>query len=126
MGHDADNVRQFDEYLWPLTGEPWWVDWAALTEELQIRQRVAEIMTHVRETHLQPRLRRLGTSPPLARVTAVTQSVIAGPQEGPVWAQTLKAPVPGALRDEWAQLTERLRVLEQQRTRSHAPPTATR
>ena len=100
-----------DEYLWPLTGDATLVDWRALTAELQIRERLAEISAHVREVHVQPRLARLGRLAPAARLE-VTRSIIDGPAEGPPWAQTLKDPVPRALRDEWAALSQQLRELQ--------------
>jgi hypothetical protein len=103
---------EIDEYLWPLTGATAAVDWASLVDELRIRERLAEILAHVRETHLEPRLRRVGvpsSAPALAQ--ALTENIIAGPEGGPPWAQTLKEPVPRALREEWCQLAARLQAL---------------
>jgi hypothetical protein len=99
---------EIDEYLWPLTGETAAVDWASLLDELRIRERLAEIMAHVRETHLERRLRRVGVP---SSAPALTQNIIAGPEGGPPWAQTLKEPVPRALREEWSQLATRLQAL---------------
>ncbi len=113
MQSDEDRLEtEIDEYLWPLTGDLSPINWEYLSEELHIRERLAEIMMHVREMHLTPRLRRL--EPRLASTVtqAVAQAIIAGPENGPPWAQTLKDPVPRALRDEWKQLTQRLREIE--------------
>ncbi len=109
---------EVDEYLWPLTGELSSIDWQLLTEELHIRERLAEIRAHVHETHVHSRLRRLGTHAGSAVRQAVTQTIIAGPEDGAPWAQTLKEPVPRALRAEWDQLAERLRVIAENRYRS--------
>jgi hypothetical protein len=106
---------QVDEYLWPLNGSVAPIDWAALVEELRIRQRLTEIMAHVRQTHLRPRLARLGERVFPALTRGITEGIIAGPENGPPWAQTLREPVPRALREEWDQLTTRLQAL-----RSHA------
>lgn len=111
MSRDSE-THEIDEYLWPLTGDVSVVDWDALTEGLQIRQRLGEILMHVRTTHVRPRLQRLGARPAMHVVQAATQAVIAGPQDGPPWEQRLQEPVPRALRDEWEQLTQRLRQLD--------------
>jgi len=112
MGQDEYRTdTEVDEYLWPLTGDVSSVDWESITEELHIRQRLAEIMAHVRETHLQPRLRRLGARANSADSRSITESIIAGPGDGPPWAQTLKEPVPRALREQWNELVQRLREL---------------
>jgi hypothetical protein len=105
---DETREIQIDEYMWPLTGEATPFDWTALTEELQIRTRLGAILAHVRDTHIAPRVRRLGPSPSRDRIRAVEESIIAGPAAGPVWVQTLREPVPRALRDEWRALTQRL------------------
>jgi hypothetical protein len=102
---------EIDEYLWPLTGDMSPIDWPSLTEELQIRERLAEISAHVREAHVRPRLARLGVRVTSALTEAVAQGIVAGPEDGPPWAQTLREPVPRALRDEWSRLTSRLREL---------------
>jgi len=111
---DAD----IDEYLWPLTGALGAIDWSALTEELRIRKRLAEIAAHVRERHIAPRLRRCGPQPSPARVQAINESILMGPNEGPPWEITLKDPVPRALREEWHHLAEGLRGLEAQKRRA--------
>jgi len=112
MRSDDDRIEMgVDEYLWPLTGDLSPIDWEYLSEELHIRERLAEIMTHVREMHLMPRLRRLGPRVTSSMVQSVAQAVIAGPEAGPPWAQSLKEPVPRALRDEWNQLAQRLREI---------------
>jgi len=102
---------EIDEYLWPLTGDMSQVDWTALTEELRIRARLGEIMGHVRERHVQPRIRRLGQRTSQAAIDALTARVIAGPADGPPWLQTLHEPVPRALREEWSDLARRLHEL---------------
>ncbi len=103
---------EMDQYLWPLTGESAAIDWESLVEELRIRERLGEILAHVRATHLGPRLRRLRVSTVTpALMQAITESVIAGPHNGPPWAQILKEPVPRALREEWNELAARLRDL---------------
>jgi hypothetical protein len=99
---------EVDEYLWPLTGDTSSVRWESITEELHIRQRLAEILAHVREAHVQPRLRHLGARTNSAHIRSITESIIAGPGDGPPWAQTLKEPVPRALREEWNELAQRL------------------
>jgi hypothetical protein len=119
-----DQHDTVDEYLWPLTGETWPVDWQVLTEELEIRRRLAEILTHVQQLHLEPRLRRLGARASLNARLAATQSVIDGPVEGPVWDQELTAAVPQALREEWKQLGQRLREIDSRRYHRPAPGTA--
>ena len=111
-----------DEYLWPLTGEVTPIDWDALTAELQIRERLAEIIAHVREMHVQPRLARLGARRDPIMVREITCSVINGPAEGPMWLQTLQEPVPRALREEWARLTKQLRELYTDDRRAAATP----
>lgn len=100
-----------DEYMWPLTGAPTPFNWQALSEELEIRTRLGEILAHVRNMHIAPRLRRLGPRPSPDRIRAAEESVISGPVDGPVWIQTLHEPVPRALRDEWRALTQRLSVI---------------
>jgi hypothetical protein len=113
-----DDQPEVDEYLWPLTGELSPINWEALAEELRIRERLAEIMAHVRTTHVRPRLRRVGPRVSAAAAQALTEAVIAGPSEGPPWLQTLKEPVPRVLREEWSALTHRLCALEHRRSRS--------
>ena len=108
-----------DEYLWPLTGNMAAVDWSALAEELQIRERLAAIKAHVYEMHVRPRLARLHLRRTPAETREVTGRIIEGPPEGPLWEQTLKDPVPRALREEWSALTQRLREL-------HGAPVARR
>ena len=110
---------EVDEYLWPLTGDASSVHWECIAEELHIRQRLAEILAHVRETHVQPRLRRFGTRVNSAHIRSITESVIAGPGDGPPWAQTLKEPVPRALREEWNELAQRLGELNGIEGRRH-------
>ena len=106
---------EIDEYLWPLTGEVSSMDWQPVVEELQIRQRLADIMAHVREMHVRPRLARLGPRASETMRCAVTESIIDGPEGGPPWTQTLREPVPRGLRDEWNQLAGRLCEIEQRR-----------
>lgn len=120
MREETERNEQFDEYLWPLSGEVSAIDWSSLAEELQIRERLSEIMAHVRAAHLTPRLRRLGVQPSATLVQATTQALIAGPVDGRPWEQTLKEPVPRALREEWTELAERLRRLNQERATSRA------
>jgi hypothetical protein len=109
MGRDAYCTdTEIDEHLWPLTGDTFSIHCESFTEELHIRQRLAEILAHVREAHIEPRLRRLGARASAAYVRNITESIIAGPGDGPPWAQTLKEPVPLALREEWNQLAQRL------------------
>lgn len=112
-----------DEYMWPLTGESTAFDWSALTEELELRARLGTILAHVRDMHIAPRLRRLGPRPSPDQIRAVEASVIAGPTAGPLWAQTLREPVPRALRDEWQELTHRLSTIV---ARGGRPPTRDR
>ena len=100
-----------DEYLWPLTGETDQIDWSSLTEELELRRRLAEIAAHVCAMHVQPRLTRWRGRLYPALTHAIRQGVIAGPEGGAPWEQTLKDPVPRALREEWTQLAQRLRAL---------------
>jgi hypothetical protein len=119
--NNEPRTPEVDEYLWPLTGELWPIDWSSLAEEIHIRERLAEIAAHVRDTHLRPRLRRLGPAPSAALVAAMTQSIVDGPADGPLWAQVLKDPVPRALREEWARLTQRLRAIDSQRHAGSAP-----
>jgi hypothetical protein len=109
MRTDDDQVEtEIDEYLWPLTGDLSPINWEHLSEEMHIRERLAEILAHVREMHVVPRQRQLG---PRVAPATIVQAVIAGPENGPPWEQTLKEPVPRALRDEWNQLAARLRTL---------------
>ena len=116
MGRDEYRTdTEIDEYLWPLSGETCSIEWESVTEELRIRQRLAEIMAHVMETHVRPRLPHLGARANAAFSRTMTQSVIEGPEDGPPWAQTLKEPVPRALREEWAKLAQRLRALNSSR-----------
>lgn len=116
MRRDDDRTEpEVDEYLWPLTGDLSPINWEALAEELHIRDRLAVIVTHVREVHLEPRLRRLGALASAGVTKAVTEAIIAGPEDGPPWAQTLRDPVPRALREEWNQLTRRLHELDRNR-----------
>ena len=112
---------EVDEYLWPLTGNLLSVDWHVLAEELEVRTRLREILAHVREMHVQPRVRRLGSGASKRDISAVTQAVIAGPDGGPPWAQTLKEPVPRALRQEWMALAERLRDIDTKRGQGRKP-----
>lgn len=100
---------EVDEYLWPLTGNLLSVDWQVLADELHVRTRLNEILAHVRELHVQPRVRRLGVGASVSAISAVTRAIIAGPDGGPPWTQTLKEPVPRALRQEWTKLAQRLR-----------------
>ena len=106
---------EVDEYLWPLTGDFLSVNWQLLAEELHIRTRLNEILAHVREVHIRPRLRVLGPCPSPHAIRATTQAIIAGPDDGPLWMQTLHHPVPRALREEWAMLAERLRDADHRR-----------
>jgi hypothetical protein len=115
--YDYLTDTEVDEYLWPLTGEMNSIHWESITEELHIRQRLAEILAQVREAHIQPRLRRLGAGVSSATNRSITESVIAGPGDGPAWVQTLKEPVPRALREEWNELALRLRELDGTRRR---------
>ncbi|MFQ5664871.1 MAG: hypothetical protein ACE5I7_00415 [Candidatus Binatia bacterium] len=117
MDGNFDQDAEFDEYLWPLNGEASGINLDLLSEELRIRQRLAEIMAHVRETHLQPRLRRWASRLTCETTKAVAQAIVAGPEEGPPWEQALGHPVPRALRDEWRQLASRLRALKADRRR---------
>jgi len=103
---------EIDEYMWPLSGDSTSFNWTALAEELEIRTRLGEILTHVRDTHIAPRLRRLGIRPSPDLVRSVEESIIAGPAGGPLWAQTLKEPVPRVLRHEWDELARRLSVIK--------------
>ena len=121
---------EVDEYLWPLTGDTSSIqwesitkEWESITEELHIRQRLAKIMAHVREAYIQPRLRRLGARTNSAYIRSITESIIAGPGDGPPWAQTLKEPVPRALREEWNELAQRLcEINRPQRRRRDTEP----
>src|SRR5260370_12317353 len=92
---------EVDEYLWPLTGSTAYVDWNALAEELRIRKRLGQITAHVHEMHVHPRLRRFGSRLSSTAIAEITAGVIVGPPDGPPWLQTLKEPVPRALREEW-------------------------
>ncbi len=115
MGRDEYRTdAEIDEYLWPLTGDTSCIHWESVAEELHIRQRLAEIMAHTRDTHVRPRLRSLGLRDGSASARSVTAGIIEGPENGPPWTQSLREPVPRALRDEWNQLAQRLRAL-------HAP-----
>jgi hypothetical protein len=116
----ADWPAEVDEYLWPLTGEAAPIDWTLLTEELRVRQRLLEIMAHVREMHIEPRVRRAGASPSTALGSAIAASIVAGRPDAPPWEQVLLAPVPRALRDEWAELAQRLRAIGVSRERRAA------
>lgn len=124
MGRDDYSTdTEVDEYLWPLTGDTFSIRWESITEELHIRQRLAEILAHVRETHIQPRLRHLGARANSAYSRSINESIIAGPGEGPPWAQTLKEPVPRALREEWNDLAQRLcEISRPQRRRRDTGP----
>jgi hypothetical protein len=102
---------EVDEYLWPLTGDPPSIQWELVTEELRIRQRLTEIVTHVRDMHVRPRVRQLSNRVAFTQSRSIVESIITGPEDGPPWAQSLKEPVPRALRDEWTRLTQRLREL---------------
>jgi hypothetical protein len=109
MGRDEYRTdTEVDEYLWPLTGNTSSIHWESITEELHIRKRLAEILAHVQETHIRPRLHRLGARANSAHSRSIAESIIAGPGDGPPWAQTLKEPVPRALREEWNELAQRL------------------
>ena len=99
---------EIDEYMWPLTGESAAFNWTVLAEEMEIRTRLGAILAHVRDMHIAPRVRRLGPRPSADLIRAVEESVIAGPAAGPLWARTLREPVPRVLRDEWHELTRRL------------------
>ena len=106
---------EIDEYLWPLVGETSAsVDWSLLAEELQIRQRLVEIMAHVHTTHVMPRLRRAEVRS-TAQHRGIVESVIAGSPDAPPWEQMLRAPVPRALRDEFRELAQRLRAIGRRR-----------
>ncbi len=118
MGRDDYRTEpEIDEYLWPLTGEISSIHWESVTEELHIRQRLAEIMAHVNDMHVQPRLRQLGARASLAFSRSIRQSIIEGPEDGPPWAQALKEPVPRTLREEWTALALRLQQLNSSRRR---------
>ncbi len=118
MRKDTERIdAEVDEYLWPLTGTVTQVDWSSLAEELHIRERLAEIMTHVNDMHLQPRIRQLGVRSSTERVRAATEAILAGPPSGPPWAQRLREPVPRALREEWDELARRLFALNRARSR---------
>ena len=99
------------DFVWPLTGELAHIDWEALTEEIRIRDRLAEIVAHVQTTHVVPRVRRIHPHAPAALAQAIRQEIIAGPDDAPLWAQRLREPVPRRLREEWAALVARLREL---------------
>ena len=121
-GTDADHEEAaVDEYLWPLTGETDQIDWSSLTEELEIRRRLAEIAAHVCMVHVRPRLARWRGQMYPALTQAIRQGVIAGPEDGAPWEQTLKEPVPRALREEWAELARRLWVLRLPHAAAGAP-----
>ena len=106
---------EVDEYLWPLNGDMnsiHLIHWEYITEELHIRRRLTDILAHVREAYVQPRLRRLGAGANSATNRSIPESVIAGPGDGPPWAQTLREPVPRELREEWNELAQRLQELD--------------
>ncbi|MBI4515739.1 MAG: hypothetical protein HY699_07980 [Deltaproteobacteria bacterium] len=105
----AAQAHNFDEYLWPLVDEVWPMDWDRLTAEHRLRLRLREILAHVQETHVAPRLRRLGAAATVAAAAHITQQVISGPPQGEYWERTLHGPVPRALCDEWAELAGQLR-----------------
>ncbi len=112
MGRDEYRTdTEVDEYLWPLTGDTSSIHWESVAEELHIRQRLAEILAHTRDTHVRPRLRSLGVREGSSSGRTLAASIIAGPEDGPPWTQSLHHPVPRALRDEWDQLAQRLRDL---------------
>ena len=116
MGRDEYRTdTEIDEYLWPLTGDACSIQWEYVTEELQIRQRLAAIMAHVMETHVRPRVRHLGARASSTYSRSIEQSLIEGPEDGPPWTRTLKEPIPRALREEWAELAERLQLLNSSR-----------
>lgn len=114
---------EVDEYLWPLTGDFSAINWQALSEELRIRERLAEILAHVRAMHVEPRLRRSGPRPSAALLRALTEGIVDGPESAPPWQQQLKGSVPRALREEWTRLAQELREVEERRSR---PPAADR
>lgn len=113
---------RIDEYLWPLTGDESAVDWEALAEELRLRNRLAEILSLVRERHVEPRLRRL-TPGAYANTFArtLTAAVVVGPVGAPPWEQALADPVPQRLRDEWTYLAHSLRTLALRRNGRRQP-----
>jgi len=117
--HANEAYLEIDDCLWPLTGVAGSISWQALVENLRIRARLEEIRAHVREMHVGPQLRRLGrrASPEVMR--AVTESLIAGPLDGPPWLQTLRDPIPRALCEEWKQLTQRLQEIETRHKGQH-------
>jgi len=104
-------ATEFDEFLWPLTDVTWPVSWKRVAEQHRLRQRLDEILAHVQETHVAPRLRRLGTQTSPTALALVAQRVISGPADGPYWERTLHEPVPRTLREEWLTLTAELRAL---------------
>ncbi|MBI1816562.1 MAG: hypothetical protein HYR72_16405 [Deltaproteobacteria bacterium] len=103
--------EDFDEFLWPLTNATWPVNWTRLAEEHRLRRRLQEILAHVHETHVAPRLSRLGHAASADAIAQITQSVIAGPIDGNLWERSLRDLVPRALRDEWQALCTELRGL---------------
>jgi hypothetical protein len=120
-GEDTSEM-QVDEYLWPLTGELTPVDWVSLAEELRMRERLAEIMAHVRAMHIEPTLRQLGAQGSAVRRRVAGEAVIAGPLDGAPWERTLRGSVPRALREEWDQLAQRLREFERRRNAPRRSP----
>ena len=117
MGRDEYCTdTEVDEYLWPLTGDVSSIRWESVTEELHIRQRLAEIMAHVNEMHVRPRLRQMAGRAAASHHRSIAESIIGGPPDGPPWAQTLKESVPRALREEWNRLAQRLRELNTSRS----------
>jgi hypothetical protein len=109
----SGGATEFDEFLWPLTDVTWPISWQRVAEESRLRKRLDEILVHVQETHVAPRLRRLGTQTSATELALVAQSVVSGPPDGPYWERRLHEPVPRALRDEWVALTAELRALRQ-------------
>ena len=124
IGH-GDGNEGFDEYLWPLTDMAWPMDWRRLADRHRIRRRLDEILKHVHETHVTPRLRRLGAAHPSA-VAELTQRVISGPLDGAYWERTLRDPVPSALQNEWSALTAELRELSSKPVDGHRGTTGRR
>jgi hypothetical protein len=109
----ADKEEQyplFDEYLWPLTDAAWPLDLRRLANEQRLRQRLSEILAHVHQAHVAPRIRRLGAAHASA-VIAISQRIVSGPLDGEYWERTLHEPVPRALREEWISLSAELRAL---------------
>ncbi|HVN84316.1 MAG TPA: hypothetical protein VMW17_05665 [Candidatus Binatia bacterium] len=107
--HEVED-GQFDEYLWPLTSASWPLNWRRVTDSCRIRHRLSEILQHVQESHVMPRVRRARVTHSSA-IAQITQRVISGPLDGAFWERTLLEPVPRALRDEWSALAAELREL---------------